>query len=107
MVQYFSPGFLDCTQQFETRLTSGILLDAGMSWEVQDQSCAAVRFDSVPDLNLVVCDRVLSLNVSLKSYDTWFSVSYDIAYQFLRRIQEIVDAREQKCERGPTYPESC
>ena len=27
---------LDCTQRFETRLTSCILLDAGMSWEVQD-----------------------------------------------------------------------
>ena len=42
---------------------SGILLDAGMSWEVQDLSCAAGRFVSVPDLNLVVFDRDSSLNV--------------------------------------------
>jgi len=70
MVQWSSPGFLDCTQRFETRLTSGIPLDAGMGWGVLDLSCDAGRFDSGPDLNLVVCDSVSSLNVDLKSYDT-------------------------------------
>ena len=70
MVQWFSPGFLDCTQRFETRLTSGIPLDAGMGWGVLDSSCAAARFSSVPDLNLDLCDRNLSLNVNLKLYDT-------------------------------------
>ena len=66
MVQWFSPGFSACTQQFETRLTSGILLDAGMSWEVQDFSCAAGRFDSIPVLNLDVFDRHSSLNVEFE-----------------------------------------
>ena len=66
MVQWFSPGFSDCTQRFETRLTSGILLCAGMGWGVLDSSCAAARFGSVPDLNLVVCDRDSSLNVDFE-----------------------------------------
>ena len=66
MVQWFSPGFLDCTQRFKTRITSGILSDAGMSWEVQHESCAAVRFDYFSDLNLVVCDRDSTLNVEFE-----------------------------------------
>ena len=66
MVQWFSPGFSACIQRFETRLTSGILLDAGMDWGVHGSSCAAARFDSVPDLNLVVFDRDLSLNVEFE-----------------------------------------
>ena len=66
MVQWFSPGFLACIQRFETRLTSGILLDAAMSWRVQDLSCAAGRFDSVPDLNLVVFHRDSSSNVEFE-----------------------------------------
>ena len=70
MVQWFSPEFLDCTQRFKTRITSSIPLDAGMGWGVLDSSCAAARFHSVPDLNLVVCDRVSSLNVDLKWYET-------------------------------------
>ena len=107
MVQWFLPGFLACIQRFETRLTSVILLDAGMSWRVQDLYCAAGRFDSIPVRNLVVFHRDLSSNVNLKSYDTQFSVSYEITYQFLRMIQDVVDARELKHERGPTYLKSC
>ena len=90
---------------------SGILLDAGMSWKVQVFSCAAGRFDSVPDLNLVVFHRDSSSNVDFEIVRYIFSVSYETRYQFLRRIQEIVDAREQKRARvflaKPTYPESC
>jgi len=66
MVQWFLPGFSDCAQRFKTRLTSGILLDAGMGWRVHDSSCAAARFDSVPDLHLVVFDRDLTLNVEFE-----------------------------------------
>ena len=43
-----------------------LALDAGMGWEVQDWSCAAARFDSVPDLNLVVCDRLSMLNANFE-----------------------------------------
>ena len=61
------PGFSACIQRFETRLTSGILLDTGMSWRVQDfLSSAAGRFDSVPDLNLVVFHRDSSSNVEFE-----------------------------------------
>ena len=66
MVQWFSPGFSDCTQRFETRLTIGILLNAGMGWGVHDSSCAAARINSVSDLNLVVCDRDLTLSVEFE-----------------------------------------
>ena len=70
MVQWFSPGFSDCTQQFETCLTSGILLDAGLGWGVHGSSCAAARFDSVSDLNLVVfdCDSLLNVKFEIVYY---------------------------------------
>ena len=62
MIHWFSPGFSDCTQRSKTRLMSSILLDADMGWGVH----AAARFDSVPDLNLVVCDRNSFLNVEFE-----------------------------------------
>ena len=63
MVHWFSPGFSACTHRFETRLTSGILFDAGMGWGAL-RFVLCCRFGSVPDLILVVCDRDLSLNVT-------------------------------------------
>ena len=66
MVQWFSPGFSACVHRFETRLMIGILLDAGVSWRVQVFSCAAGRFDPVPDLNVVVFHRDLSSNVDFE-----------------------------------------
>ena len=62
-------------------------------------------FDSVPDLNLVVFDCDSSLNVE-------FEIVRYIVFSIVRDsisipTQEIVDAREQKRKRGPTYPESC
>ena len=47
-------------------LMSGILLDTDMGWGVHNLSSAAARFDSVPDLNLVVFDRDSSLNVEFE-----------------------------------------
>ena len=66
MVQWFSPGFAACVHWFETRLMIGILLDAGVSWRVQVFSCAAGRFDPVPDLNVVVFHRDSSSNVDFE-----------------------------------------
>ena len=65
------------------------------------------RFDSVPDLNLVVCDRdlLLNANVEIVRYIVFMDVRN--TYQFLRRIQGVVDARELKREYGPTYLKSC
>ena len=108
MVQLFSPGFLACTQRFETRLTSGILSGAGMGWGLHDSSCVAGRFDSVPDLNLVVFDHDSSLNAEFEIVPyIVFRIVRVVTYQFLRRIQDVVDAREQKHKRGPTYLKSC
>ena len=107
MVQWFLPEFSDRTQRFETRLTSGIQLDAGMGWGVHDSSYAAARFNSVPDLNLVVFDRDLWLNVEFEIVRYICSVLYKTTYQFLHRIQDAVDACEQKRGRGPTYLKSC
>ena len=66
MVQWFSPGFSACVHRFETRLMIDILLDAGVSWRVQVFSCAAGRFDPVPDLNVVVFHRDSSSNVDFE-----------------------------------------
>jgi len=98
MVQWFSPGLLAYTQQFETRFTSGILLDADMGWEVQDflvlQVCSILSLTWIL-LCLIAIRRWTS---SLKSYDKEFSVLYEVTYQFLRRIQDFVDDRELKRE---------
>ena len=51
MVQWFSPGFLDCTQRFETRITSGILLWI-LAWAGGARfvlCCSQVRFCPWPE----------------------------------------------------------
>jgi len=81
MVQWFLPGFLDCAQRFKTRLTSGIILDAGIGWGVHDSSCAAARVDSVPDPNLVVCDcdSLLNVNFEIVQYMVFSIVQENIS----------------------------
>ena len=85
----------------------GIILDAGVSWRVQVFSCAAGKFDPVPDLNIVVFHRDSSSNVEFEIVRYIVLMIVRKIYQFLCRIHGVVDAREQKREPGPTYLQSC
>jgi len=102
MVQWFSPGFLACTQGFKTRLTNGILLGADMGWGVLDESCAAGLILSQTWILLFVI-AICHWTSTLKSYNTQFSCLYAKTYKFLHRIHGVVDARELNRERVLTY----
>jgi len=65
MVQWFLPGFLACTHQFKTQLTSGILLGASLGWGAL-RFFLYCKFGSVPDL--VLCFERQSLNHTIHSF---------------------------------------
>ena len=95
MVQWFSPGFSACIQRFETRLTSGILLDAGMSWRVQDLfvlCCRQVRFCPRPESycvssRFVVKRRIWNRTIHNFQYCTRHNINSYVGYRRLLTLE--------------------
>ena len=95
MVQWFSPGFSAYIQRFETRLTSGIILDAGMSWRVQDLfvlCCRQVRFCPRPEshcvsLRFVVKRRIWNRTIHNFQYCTRHNINSYVGYRRLLALE--------------------
>jgi len=106
MVQWFSPGFLACTQWFETHLMLASFWVLAWAGEYYDLSCAAGLVLSGA-LNLVFLNHDLSSNVKFEIIQyVVFTIECKL-YKFLRRIHAIVDAHKIKRECEPNYLESC
>ena len=95
MVQWFLPGFSACIQRFETRLTSGILLDAGMSWRVQDLfvlCCRQVWFCPSPESccvssRFVVKRRIWNCTIHNFQYRTRHNINSYVGYRRLLTLE--------------------